>query len=692
MKDKIYKILSCINTITIVILLIAIPISGGSYKQQLINYYFYSFLVVDLLGLALVLLKPPKINKNVIFYFIFLLTYFLPLFSPRTIFFHEHIKMLIYLFLCFFMAINISNSVNKKLLNKVLILSTVITSLISIYYNFSVFPNETFNIHGYYGDNYITSIYRLYGTFLYPNSLALFNLIGIILSFKYIKNNVFKIALYINMLCLFLTISKSIILFLILVIVILYFANKKDLNVVFPLVIPILYNVSIYRTCVLNDSVIYFTITTIVGIILFFILNIVYNKSKKIFFTIFILTFLSSIAFIDKPLLIKNNNKDLLIVDMMNTQKGQNTICLEVSGSELKGDFFLYKSFIRNNYLMFDIVKIEPINDKVTITFDKEDNAEFYSLKINNLGSDIKIVSMTLNEERINLDYNLIPFNYIKSFEQMKYDKSSIGSRFDLYKHSISLIKKNPWLGYGYDFFRVSERKGNLRTIAVEHSQIMTVGVENGIIGIIAWLILLIVIGINCIRSFTKDNVYEILVVVLLIYSSFFDFSLQYNFHLLILFVYSMGLLKEKSTDILYISSDGGHLSIVKKVIDNVEVSNWALITENSKLKVNCVLKESRHHILRYILVIPINIFLNIIYFIHYNPKLIITTGAHTGVFMCYLGKIFRRKVIYIEVFDRFKTLTVSGKLVYKIADKFIVQHKELLKDYKKAIYIGEMY
>ena len=101
---------------------------------------------------------------------------------------------------------------------------------------------------------------------------------------------------------------------------------------------------------------------------------------------------------------------------------------------------------------------------------------------------------------------------------------------------------------------------------------------------------------------------------------------------------------------------------------------------------------SSKYYLLHYLLVLPINLALNLYYFIKYNPKVILTTGAHTGVFMSYLGKIFKRKIIFVEVFDRYKTLTLSGKIVYPICDVFIVQHKELLNKYPKSNYIGGMF
>ena len=74
------------------------------------------------------------------------------------------------------------------------------------------------------------------------------------------------------------------------------------------------------------------------------------------------------------------------------------------------------------------------------------------------------------------------------------------------------------------------------------------------------------------------------------------------------------------------------------------------------------------------------------------RPKVIVTTGTHTAGPMCYLGKIFGSKIIYIETFANSTTRTVTGRLVYPIADLFIVQWEEMLKLYPKAVLGGPIY
>lgn len=74
------------------------------------------------------------------------------------------------------------------------------------------------------------------------------------------------------------------------------------------------------------------------------------------------------------------------------------------------------------------------------------------------------------------------------------------------------------------------------------------------------------------------------------------------------------------------------------------------------------------------------------------RPDIIISSGAAVAVPFFYLGKIFGAKTVYIEVFDRIDAPTVTGKLVYPVTDRFIVQWEEMKKVYPKAINLGGIF
>ncbi|HGJ3037774.1 TPA: PssD/Cps14F family polysaccharide biosynthesis glycosyltransferase [Streptococcus pneumoniae] len=74
------------------------------------------------------------------------------------------------------------------------------------------------------------------------------------------------------------------------------------------------------------------------------------------------------------------------------------------------------------------------------------------------------------------------------------------------------------------------------------------------------------------------------------------------------------------------------------------------------------------------------------------RPDIIVSSGAAVAVPFFYLGKIFGAKTVYIEVFDRIDAPIMTGKLVYPVTDRFIVQWEEMKKVYPKAINLGGIF
>ena len=153
---------------------------------------------------------------------------------------------------------------------------------------------------------------------------------------------------------------------------------------------------------------------------------------------------------------------------------------------------------------------------------------------------------------------------------------------------------------------------------------------------------------------------------------------------------------------LLFISSTGGHLSELQKLSPLFTKYEYTLVTERTKTNRSLKNKYKHHlhylaygtkdHPLTYFFVVIYNIIKSLILYFIIRPDYIITTGAHTAVAMCYIGKLFGSRIIYIETFANIETKTLTGKLVYKIADKFIVQWPTMLKLYPKAIDGGWIY
>ncbi len=67
------------------------------------------------------------------------------------------------------------------------------------------------------------------------------------------------------------------------------------------------------------------------------------------------------------------------------------------------------------------------------------------------------------------------------------------------------------------------------------------------------------------------------------------------------------------------------------------------------------------------------------------RPDVVISTGGgEIAIPFCYVGKLLGAKVVFIETFARVTTRSAAGKLIYPLADLFLVQWETLLKKYGK--------
>ena len=151
---------------------------------------------------------------------------------------------------------------------------------------------------------------------------------------------------------------------------------------------------------------------------------------------------------------------------------------------------------------------------------------------------------------------------------------------------------------------------------------------------------------------------------------------------------------------VMYICSVGGHLTQMLQMKEIFNKHKYVLVTEKTDVtkemkneyNTEYLIYGSRKYLLKYLIIFTLNIFKSFYLFIKYRPDVIISTGTHTAVPMCYIGWLFRKKIIYIESFAKNKTPTLTGKLVYPIATKFIVQWESMLKVFPKAEYWGGIY
>ncbi len=202
----------------------------------------------------------------------------------------------------------------------------------------------------------------------------------------------------------------------------------------------------------------------------------------------------------------------------------------------------------------------------------------------------------------------------------------------------------------------------------------------------------------------------HILIVFIMAPANYFMY--YYSIYLtgfLILIVYLLNIKSKiggemimKNKKVLFIASTGGHLSELLQLKEMFNNYNYYLITEKTDSTKDLIKKHpnkvsyltfgTKDHKLSYLFKFSGNCLKSLFLYFKIRPRYIVTTGTHTAVPMCYIGHFFGSKVIFIETFANSKTKTLSGKMVYPIADYFIVQWESMLEKYPNAKYGGWIY
>lgn len=71
------------------------------------------------------------------------------------------------------------------------------------------------------------------------------------------------------------------------------------------------------------------------------------------------------------------------------------------------------------------------------------------------------------------------------------------------------------------------------------------------------------------------------------------------------------------------------------------------------------------------------------------KPDLVFSNGAGIAPPFFIMAKLFGIKTVFMETFILSPNITLSGRIIYKLTNYFIVQNIKLLKQYPKGLYFG---
>jgi beta-1,4-N-acetylglucosaminyltransferase len=74
-----------------------------------------------------------------------------------------------------------------------------------------------------------------------------------------------------------------------------------------------------------------------------------------------------------------------------------------------------------------------------------------------------------------------------------------------------------------------------------------------------------------------------------------------------------------------------------------------------------------------------------------YRPDVVISSGAGVAFPFFIVGRLFRAKTIYVEVYDRIDLPTMTGRLCQPISNLFVLQWDQQRRFYPKGEVIGRL-
>lgn len=74
----------------------------------------------------------------------------------------------------------------------------------------------------------------------------------------------------------------------------------------------------------------------------------------------------------------------------------------------------------------------------------------------------------------------------------------------------------------------------------------------------------------------------------------------------------------------------------------------------------------------------------------HFDPDVILSTGSALAIPFFVIGRLHRKRLVYVESFTRVSRPSLSGRIVYPLADAFFMQWRTRLGP-RRAVYAGSL-
>lgn len=175
-----------------------------------------------------------------------------------------------------------------------------------------------------------------------------------------------------------------------------------------------------------------------------------------------------------------------------------------------------------NNYEGKKDIKFKTSSETVNIVIFIKNN-----IKVAQKG--LTINKLTINGKKQALSYLYLPLQIVEKIESFQASDKSVWERAIFHKDSFKIIRENPLLGAGgkgwlYNYEKIqSYNYGSTEA----HSYLLQIWIENGIIAVIAFIIILIYVAQKMIKKNKRFDEIDIAFILLTLHS-FIDFDLSF--------------------------------------------------------------------------------------------------------------------------------------------------------------------
>jgi len=150
---------------------------------------------------------------------------------------------------------------------------------------------------------------------------------------------------------------------------------------------------------------------------------------------------------------------------------------------------------------------------------------------------------------------------------------------------------------------------------------------------------------------------------------------------------------RKEKLDILLFSSCGGHLVQLIEIAQELKKYNIHFIV-NDRTDLHDIMVGKTtfiKHAERYSPWQLKNIFESFYYLLKFKPTIFLSTGASPAVWFGIIGRLLGVKIIFVESLSKIVTPSLTGRLMYFIANKMYVQWPNLKNYLPRSIFVGNL-